>query len=78
MIKPHLQLNLYDKLVAAAGIYPCTSSVYTTFLGESIQRVDCVASFSGCHLNFCCLLNDKRQKTGQGVHRNEAAETVCS
>ena len=37
----------------------CTSCVYATFLGECIQRVDCVASFSGCHLTFCCLLNGK-------------------
>ena len=38
------------------------------FLGESNQRVDCVASFSGRHLAFCCLLYGKRQKAGRGMH----------
>ena len=56
----------------------CTSCVYATFPGESIQRVDCVASFSGYHLAFCCLLNGKRQQAGQGMHGNEATETVCN
>ena len=49
------------------------------FLGESNQKVDCVASFSGPHLAFCCLLyGGKGQKAGWGVHGNEATETVCS
>ena len=46
------------------------------FLGESNQKVDCVASFSGPHLAFCCLLYGG--KAGWGVHGNEATETVCS
>ena len=37
------------------------------FLGESIQRVDCVASFSGCHLAFCCLLKQQSDRKLSGV-----------
>ena len=56
----------------------CTSCVYATFIVESIKRSDCVASFSGCCLTFCCLLNGKRQKAGQGMDGNEATETVLT
>ena len=79
MNKRDLQLNLYDliscscwgTLVLRVGMQP--------FLGESIQRVDCVASFSGCHLAFRCLLyGGKQQKARWGMHGNEATETVCS
>ena len=56
----------------------CTSCVYATFLGESIQRVDCVVSFSDCHLTFCCLQNGRQQKAGRGMHGNEATETMFS
>ena len=56
----------------------CTSCEYATFLGENIQRVDCVDSFSDCHLAFCCLQNGRRQKAGRGMHGNEATETMFS
>ena len=52
--------------------------VYAPFLGESIQRVDCVNSFSDCPLTSCCLQNYRRQKAGRGVHGNEATETIFS
>ena len=56
----------------------CTSCVNATFLGESIQRVDCVNSFSDCPFASCCLQNGRRQKAGRGVHENEATETIFS
>ena len=56
----------------------CTSCVNATFLGESIQRVDCVDSFSDCPFASCCLPNGRRQKAGRGMHGNEATETIFS
>ena len=46
------------------------------FLGESIQRVDCVDSFSDCPLASCCLQNGRRLKARQGMH--EATGTIFS
>ena len=46
--------------------YSCTLCMQL-FLGESIQRVDCVASFSGCHLAFCCLLKQQSDRKLSGV-----------
>jgi len=70
MNKPDLQLiNLLG--------YSCTCR-YATFVGESIQRVGCVASFSGCHLAFCCLLHDKWLKAGGRRHAWEWGYWDCS
>ena len=75
--KPDLQLNLYgliscscwDTLVLHVGMQ--------LFLGESNQRVDCVASFSGPHPAFCCLLyGGKGQKLGGTYMGMRATETV--
>ena len=75
MNESHLQLNLYSRNCRNAFVlYVCMQ----LFLERVSQRVDCVAPFSGYHLAFCCLLNGKRQEAGQGVHGNEATETVCN
>ena len=59
MNKPDLQLNLYDLISWSCWDTLVLHVGMQHFLGESNQRVDCVASFSGRHLGFCCLLYGK-------------------
>lgn len=59
MNKPYLQLNLYD--IQLLG-YSCTLCGYATFIGESNQRADCVAS-SQAAAQFsaaCCMVSDTK------------------
>ena len=51
-----LQLNLYDLISCSCWDTLVLHVGMQLFLGESDRRVDCVASSSGCHLAFCCLL----------------------
>ena len=63
--KPDLQLNLYDLISCSCWDTLVLHVGMQLFPGESNQKVDCVASFSGPHLAFCCLLyGGKGQKAG--------------
>ena len=56
MNKSVLQLNLYDLISCSCWDTLVLNVGMKPLLGESNQRVDCVALFSGHHLAFCCLL----------------------